>query len=253
MGEFLDARECHSKGGLCFYSLFNPFVSWPVIIGVHVIYIVLVVLLRKWMQHRSALNVGKPMMFYNVVQILLAATMAIALSPSVKNRFFNLNGRFTPTIEFWIFVHYCTKFLDMLDTVFMICRKKNEQLSFLHLYHHATIGLIYGLLLRNGMGNGAAFFGAWINSAVHFLMYSHYLWTSFGLRNPLKSTLTKIQMFQFFLCIVQALLVPFFDHQFTLQWSLLQLFYHISLFFLFLDFYIKSGRKAALKNSKKIE
>ncbi|RNF26734.1 elongation of very long chain fatty acids protein [Trypanosoma conorhini] len=251
MKVYLDATECRSDGSLCFYPMLNPFVSWPLLIGAHTGYIVVVFILQKWMQHRAALKVDKPMVVYNLLQIFLSAAMATYLAPSLKKGLFNLNGRFSPDIELWIFVHYCTKFLDMLDTVFMICRKKDDQLSFLHIYHHATIGFIWGLLLRHGMGNGTAFFGAWINSAVHLLMYSHYLWTSFGFRNPLKSALTKVQMFQFLLCILQALLVPFFDHQFTIQWSLLQLLYHISLFFLFLDFYMKSGKKAARMNSKK--
>ncbi|EKF27835.1 fatty acid elongase, putative [Trypanosoma cruzi marinkellei] len=253
MEEYLDATECYLENSLCFYPSLNVFVSWSVLIGAHVVYIVSVIILRKWMQRRAALNMNKIMMIYNVAQISISAIMAISLAPQLKNGLFNLNGRFSANIEFWIFVHYCSKFLDMFDTILIIFRKKNDQLSFLHIYHHATIGIIWGLLLRNGIGNGTAFFGAWVNSAVHFLMYSHYLWTSLGFRNPLKSTLTKIQMFQFFLCIVQASLAPFFDHQFALQWSFLQLTYHITLFILFLDFHMKSGKKKAIGNLKKTE
>ena len=32
-----------------------------------------------------------------------------------------------------------TQYLELLDTVFMILRKKTEQLSFLHVYHHCLL------------------------------------------------------------------------------------------------------------------
>lgn len=31
------------------------------------------------------------------------------------------------------------RYIELLDTVFMILRKKNQQLSFLHVYHHTLI------------------------------------------------------------------------------------------------------------------
>lgn len=69
--------------------------------------------------------------------------------------------------EYFIFVHYLSKFLDLLDTVFICLKKKERQLIFLHVYHHATIGQIWGLLLYIGWGSGTALFGANINSFVH--------------------------------------------------------------------------------------
>ena len=69
--------------------------------------------------------------------------------------------------EYFIFVHYLSKFLDLLDTVFICLKKKDRQLIFLHVYHHATIGQIWGLLLYIGWGAGTALFGANINSFVH--------------------------------------------------------------------------------------
>ena len=46
-----------------------------------------------------------------------------------------------------------------------------------------------------------------INSVTHVLMYSHYLWTSFGRKNPFKAHLTKWQIAQFYSCFVHAVLV----------------------------------------------
>ena len=57
------------------------------------------------------------------------------------------------------------------DTYFIILKcKSKEQLSFLHIYHHSTIGLIWGFLIHNGVGNGTAAYGCFINSIIHFIM-----------------------------------------------------------------------------------
>ena len=67
------------------------------------------------------------------------------------------------------------------DTLWMVLKKKSSvQMSFLHLYHHATIGVVWGLLLSLGHGNGTAQYGAFINSVTHVIMYSHYFITGLG-------------------------------------------------------------------------
>ena len=40
----------------------------------------------------------------------------------------------------WLF--YCSKILDFMDTFFIITGKKWAQLSFLHVYHHSTIFMV---------------------------------------------------------------------------------------------------------------
>ena len=34
---------------------------------------------------------------------------------------------------------YISKILELFDTLFFVLRKKNNQISFLHVYHHATM------------------------------------------------------------------------------------------------------------------
>ena len=43
-----------------------------------------------------------------------------------------------------------SKVLDFADTFFIICGQKWKQLSFLHVYHHSSIFLVYWLNLRAG-------------------------------------------------------------------------------------------------------
>merc|ERR1719502_416842 len=95
--------------------------------------------------------------------------------------------------------------MDWFDTVSIVLKRKtSSQLSFLHLYHHATIGAVWGYLLYCGHGNGTAAYGAWINSLTHVLMYTHYLVTSFKINNPLKGLLTSWQIGQFYSCFAHA-------------------------------------------------
>jgi hypothetical protein len=242
---FVPATDCNINESLCFFPEYNFLVSWPVLIGGHVAYLLIVVLLRGFMAKRAEpYSLKGVMMVYNIVQVGMSTLMTIGLLPFLQNNFFNIDGKYCRRIEFWIMVHYVTKFLDMFDSFFMVLRKKSDQLSFLHLYHHMTIGLIWGLLLHFGVGNGTAFFGAWINSLVHALMYFHYLWTSLGFVNPFKKYLTMFQMFQFSLCILQAVLVLFLDNQISTSWAVLQLCYHMTLLYLFNDFLQKSQKQA---------
>jgi hypothetical protein len=245
----VDSAHC-VKESICFFPEFNPLVSLEVICGAHAAYLVVIFGLKHFMKDRAALTLKTPMLVYNVIQVVLSVLMAVQLAPFLGNNFFNISGKFSPKIEFWILVHYATKYLDMFDSVFMVLRKKGDQLSFLHVYHHCTIGVIWGLLLHYGVANGTAFFGAWINSLVHALMYFHYMWTSLGFRNPLKPYLTMFQMFQFSLCIVQAVLAAAFDTQIPREWCFLQLCYHMTLLYLFLKFFRSSS---APKRSTKVK
>ncbi|EPY31800.1 elongation of very long chain fatty acids protein 4 [Strigomonas culicis] len=241
------SSSCYAKDSLCFHPEFNSYVSYPVLIGGHLSYLLVVFGLRHFMRGRLPFDPKLPMMLYNIAQVGLSLLMAINLAPYLKYNLFNLSGGFDSKIEFWIFVHYATKFLDMFDTLFMVLRKKDEQISFLHVYHHLTIGLIWGLLLHNGIANGTAFFGAWINSSVHAIMYFHYLYTSFGLTNPFKKYITQIQMIQFALCIMHAVLAVVLDNQIPKPWAVLQLCYHMTLLYLFMRFYQKGNRKPRVK------
>ena len=240
---FVPSSQCTRKGGMCFLPQFNSFVAVSVLVVGHVGYVLVIFLLHQMMKNRSPFSLVMPMKAYNLVQVFLSLLMTIKLAPFLSNGFFNLDGLYCEQIEFWIFVHYITKFLDMFDTVFMVLRGKYIQITLLHLYHHTTIGLLWGTLLHFGVANGTAFYGAWINSLVHAVMYFHYFWTSLGYRNPFKKYITQFQMAQFASCILHAVLVLLFDKQISQGWALLQLCYHVTLLGLFWDFYSKDRKR----------
>ena len=176
---------------------------------------------------------------YNVVQIVVCSYMVWGMLGSVdvaNGNPFGLNSERSKSIEWFVFVHYLTKFLDWTDTFIMIFNKSYRQLSFLQVFHHATIGMIWGAVLSCGWGSGTAFYGAFINSVTHVLMYTHYLLTSMGLKNPFKRYLTKFQLAQFASCVLHAVLVAFSGLEKTfpsegLPW--IQIMYHPIMLYLF--------------------
>jgi len=82
----------------------------------------------------------------------------------------------------WVF--YVSKVFDFLDTVFIVLGRKWEQLSFLHVYHHVSIFLIYWMNINVGY-DGDIYLTIILNSFVHLVMYvfislifTHHLLTS---------------------------------------------------------------------------
>ncbi len=173
-------------------------------------------------------------------EVLLDAPKLIIGGVAIPN-LFALNLSFSKKAEYFVIVHFLSKIFDFCDTFFIVLRKKHEQLSFLHVYHHSTIIAIWGYLLYAGFGGGAVIFGALVNSFVHVLMYTHYLLTSMGFKNPLKKSLTLVQIFQFYLCVFQAVLVASgFETVYPRHLSYLQLVYHVSMIILFSNLLWKS-------------
>ncbi|KAK4827850.1 hypothetical protein QYF61_022000 [Mycteria americana] len=69
--------------------------------------------------------------------------------------------------------YYFSKVIEFMDTIFFVLRKKSSQITFLHVYHHATMFNIWWCVL-NWIPCGQSFFGPTLNSFIHVLMYSYY-------------------------------------------------------------------------------
>jgi elongation of very long chain fatty acids protein 4 len=142
-----------------------------------------------------------------------------------------------------IWWYYFSKLLEFMDTIFFILRKKDSQISFLHVYHHATMFPIWWIGARWVPG-GQAFFGAMINSFVHVLMYSYYGLSALGPRYQKylwwKKYLTRIQLVQFVAGMSHAAQSIYLDCKFPrwMQWALI--IYGTTILSLFINFYIHS-------------
>lgn len=151
-------------------------------------------------------------MVYNGFQIVFNAKMVVGLATplwidSPAPNIFGFHTNYQSEIEYWLWIHYLSKMVDWMDTMFMMVRGKYEQVTFLHVFHHSTIQLVWGYLLSDGHANGTAAFGAILNSFVHVVMYTHYLITSLNWKNPFKRYVTVIQIGQFYVCLLHAMIV----------------------------------------------
>ena len=190
-----------------------------------------------------------PMLLYNNAQIALNIYMVYGLSAVVSYpNIYGINIPYTCDLRYYVFIHYLSKYFDYFDTLFIILRgKEKQQLSFLHVYHHSTIGVVWGFMLYRGHGNGTAAFGCFINSVVHLIMYSHYLYTSLGYNNPFKKYITRTQLLQFVICLLHSLIVICVEDVVPRRYALIELVYQTNMLVLFSNFYIKSYAGSAVK------
>jgi len=237
----LAAYGSDQKAGLRFHShvgWMQMAVSDAAVFGLPLLYVAAVLICSRLSalgEKQHWVKRAKPI--YNLVQIVLCSYMVIGLLPLVDIRGgnpFGLNQQPNKAIEWFVFIHYLSKFLDWCDTFFMIASQSYRQISFLQVFHHATVGMIWGILLNHGWGSGTAAYGAFINSVTHVLMYSHYLWTSTGRKNPFKRYLTKFQLAQFASCVLHAaIVVSGYEKVYPKGLPLMQVMYHPIMLFLF--------------------
>ncbi|XKL63697.1 hypothetical protein PGB90_006061 [Kerria lacca] len=214
------------------------------------------------MKNRAPLKIEKVIILYNAVQVVLAAyTVEEACRVLWLKRNYNflcIEINYSETVEGLeqartVWVYLMTKLLDLLDTVFFVLRKKQSQVTFLHVYHHTLVFCFGWFVTKFYPGGHIAFFGT-VNSFVHMVMYSYYLITSLHLlKNKSlwwKKYITQMQLIQFIVTGVHAVVALFSkDCNFPKYLIVIGLPQDIFMFTLFLDFY----RKAYLQKSKKDE
>ncbi|XP_034120455.1 elongation of very long chain fatty acids protein 7 [Drosophila guanche] len=171
-----------------------------------------------FMQFRKPYELKKLIIGHNVMQVLSCIYVLrevfylsdnsiwmfwkcrdLGSSPEMVKRYFQLSY-----FLFWV------KMSELLETVIFVLRKKQNQVSNLHIFHHfSTLTLIYMLIHYNQNGV-AAYYVVFLNSVVHIIMYSYYLVTAVADKKviraltPIKKSITVIQMMQFCLILTQV-------------------------------------------------
>ena len=165
-----------------------------------VAYLAAVAIGKRWMRNRPAFNLTGAMVIYNVYQVALNAWWCAACLHEVL---LGGGGRGGYNVAFLVWIHYHNKFVELADTFFMVLRKKNKQISFLHVYHHAMLIWAWYFVCAYAPG-GESYFGALCNSAVHVVMYCYYAMSLLRIACPWKRYITGIQMAQFVVCFSHA-------------------------------------------------
>ncbi|KAG7299670.1 hypothetical protein JYU34_016662 [Plutella xylostella] len=152
--------------------------------------------------------------------------------------------------------YFIAKHIDLLDTVFFVLRKKDNQVTFLHLYHHTTMVSWTWLHLMYHPTDNFVVVGL-INSFVHVLMYAYYgiaaLGPDYAKYIWWKKHLTTVQLIQFIMVVSNLHFqqkwspcpIPGFFHYFCL-------FLICSFFALFMRFYFQSYKTQMKMRAEKI-
>jgi len=202
------------------------------------------------------IDVPKPIMLaYNLFNSAANMYIVWGLAPYVWNGTLGFGVEDNETVRHFVYLHYLTKYLDFLDTFFMILRHKWDQVHLLQLYHHSTIGVVWKWVYEEfptilGVTYG---FGAAANSFIHSLMYLHYFMAAIGVKNPFKRYMTGMQMFQFMACIAHpgAAMWVYRDVPGGILFAGVQIYYMCSMLTLFGYFVYMKPKKRTRTGDKK--
>lgn len=241
--------------------LFVPSI-WSPIIAV-LVYWLLVWLLPKIMRSREAFQLTSCLVIYNAaltllnlyifVEVLVATTDAgYSYSCQELSMTYKPKEMRIASVLWWF---YFSKIVELFDTMFFLLRKKNNQVSFLHVYHHTTMVCLWWIGIK-WVAGGQSFLSAMINSLVHVFMYTYYGMSAIpSLRKYLwwKKHLTQFQLIQFciLLCHGVVSLRAKCDYPQWMQYALIG--YMISFLILFSNFYVQSYFAKKFKKQKPIE
>merc|ERR1711988_201921 len=159
----------------------------------------------KYMKNRTAFDLRKPMIIWNFLLAVFSICSAFRTTPAFINVFkwHGVEGTLCASYYyhsnpegFWVFLFVLSKVPELVDTFFIIARKR--KLIFLHWYHHFTV-LMYSFYLYRDRLAGGAYYGA-MNYFVHAIMYSYYFLSACRVRVPkpiamIVTTLQTLQMF----------------------------------------------------------
>ncbi|KAF4347695.1 hypothetical protein G4B88_017877 [Cannabis sativa] len=139
---------------------------------------------------------------HSLILLVLSLIMAVGCSLSILHSSdwasaicFPKETKPNGPLFFWAQVFYLSKLLEFGDTLLIILGGSIRRLSFLHVYHHATVVVMCYLWVRTSQ---SLFPVALVtNASVHVIMYGYYFLCAVGIRPGWKRVVTDCQIVQF--------------------------------------------------------
>lgn len=139
----------------------NPWLILQIMIG----YLLFVkVIGKRLMENRKPFNLNKIINYYNLCQIVLNLVCAIiTVNYSYMQKGYDYLCQVPPynddthagsKLLTMTYMYFILKIVDLMDTVFFVLRKKNNQVTFLHVYHHVLMVLATYVHIKYYSGAG---------------------------------------------------------------------------------------------------
>lgn len=231
-----------------------------------VAYVVSIVGIRIIMNDRKPFELRAFIFIYNIGQVLASFYIFVEIlivSISSKYDLVCEPVNYSPTDKLALrmakamWLYYIMKLIDLIDTVLFALRKKSNQITFLHVFHHFSMVLNAWSGVKYVAG-GQTFLLCMLNSFVHTIMYTYYGLSVLGpnVQKYLwwKKYLTQLQLVQFGIVMVHAIVnILDRDCPYPKGYSIAFVLYGSFITALFLNFYRRSysSEKGAAANSKK--
>ncbi|KAH9521627.1 hypothetical protein DERF_005265 [Dermatophagoides farinae] len=235
----------------------------PVII-ILLIYLLFVKLIGPWfMSDRPPFILRIPMLIYNISMVIINLFLFTFITSRIDygRRFLNFKfpdvNDFTPETIYEIrigYICYLTRWADLLDTVFFVLRKKQQQITFLHIYHHTLVPLIGWMTVKIAPQAPVVGLFLMLNTFIHSIMYLYYALAAFGpeIQKYLwwKKYITQLQLLQFTICGIYGIIMVFLQEGFPPGLFWLGFAQNPFFFYMFYEFYQKSYRKKQLQQQQ---
>lgn len=173
------------------------------------IYLVFILKVGPYLMHkRQAFELRSLVRIYNFFNIFMNVWLAYKGIRLCGNgaSFFNCHclDRDYEKYSVYIDIFILSRVVDFLDTIFFVLRKKNSQITLLHVFHHATVPLVIYLVAVFSMTPFSGFLIV-LNALVHVFMYTYYFLATFPTLAPKlwwKKYITRIQIGQFVAALI---------------------------------------------------
>ncbi|XP_005090244.1 elongation of very long chain fatty acids protein 5 [Aplysia californica] len=219
--------------------------SLPIFIG----YLTIIFLSGLWQKKTSPLSLKPLLIVYNFGCCLISAVTLLGFSFALYSNG-SIYGKIPSPVLTQVFtLYWITKVIELGDTVFMVLRHRQRQISFLHVYHHASMLLLSDLSRLYYPWPSISTFLA-INSFIHVVLYLYYGLTAVNPDNPpkWKKQMTQIQILQFII----GFIIAFYGHRYH-HFCVYSMFYGVTMIVLFSNFYYHAYVKVRTikENAKK--
>lgn len=212
----------------------------------------------KYMANKPPFQLQKTLVLYNFLQVLISSWLFYEGLDACWLRRYSwkcepVDWSTSPEamrVARGVYVYFLAKISELLDTVFFVIRKKDRQITFLHMYHHTVMPMISWGATKYYPGGHGTLIGV-INSFVHIIMYTYYMLAAMGPQFQRflfwKRHITTLQMLQFCIAFIHSSQLLFYDCGYP-RWTVcFTLPNAIFFYYLFNDFYGKAYRKNEAK------